>query len=100
MNRRRFIGVGVGAGALAGVGWRFLPKEWRRVERKSWALGAEVSLTVCHRDSAVAESALDGAFKALEEIEQVLSLYRAESEICRLNRAGFLDSPHPDLANL
>ena len=67
------------------------------MERKSWALGAEVSLIVFHEQRAVAERALAASFSALDEIENVLSLYRPNSEICRLNRDAFLDQPHPDM---
>src|SRR5262249_51459643 len=36
-------------------------------------------------------------FKALDELEDVLSLYRPQSQICRLNREGILKQPHPDI---
>ena len=96
MNRRRFITLAVGAGSL--LGWPGLPPTGlARVERKSWALGAGVSLVVYHESSATAERAASAAFKALNEIEDVLSLYRPQSQICLLNRDGVLDQPHPDL---
>ncbi len=77
-----------------------MPREWKRVEGKSWALGAEVVLTAYHRERVVADRALQAAFVALNEIETVLSLYRPESEICRLNRSGGLERPHPDLVQV
>jgi thiamine biosynthesis lipoprotein len=39
-------------------------------------------------------------FSELEAIEQVLSLYRPESQLCRLNRAGKLSDPHPYLTEV
>lgn len=98
MNRRRFIGLTAGAG----TGWlasrACLPSpNLQRFERKSHALGAGISLTVYHADSAVARRATDEALNALDRIEEAMSLFRPESDICRLNRDGHLDHPHPDL---
>jgi thiamine biosynthesis lipoprotein len=99
MNRRRFIALAIGAGSLLGLGG-IPPKRLARVERKSWALGADVSLVVYHEDRASAERALSDAFKALDDIENVLSLYRPQSQICCLNRDGVLAQPHPDLVQV
>jgi len=99
VNRRRFITLAVGAGSL--LGWRGLSStSLARVERKSWALGTDVSLVVYHEDRTTAEQALSAAFKALNDIEDVLSLYRPQSQICRLNREGVLNQPHPDLVQV
>ena len=99
VNRRRFITLAVGAGSL--LGWPgILPKSLARVERKSWALGTDVSLVVYHEDGAIAERAMSTAFKALDDIENVLSLYRPQSQICRLNCDGVLNQPHPDLVQV
>ena len=98
MNRRRFITLAVGAGSL--LGRPGLPPCLARVERKSWALGTDVSLVVYHEDRDTAEQALSAAFKALNDIEDVLSLYRPQSQICRLNRDGVLNQPDPDLVRV
>ena len=81
---------------LAGV----LPRSLQRVECKSRALGADVSLVVYHSDRNVAERALTAAFKALDDLENVLSLYRPDSQLCRLNHDGVLERPHPDLVKV
>jgi thiamine biosynthesis lipoprotein len=99
VNRRRFITLAVGAGSL--FGWPGIPPKYlARVERRSWALGADVSLVVYHENRAIAERALSAAFKALNDIENVLSLHRPQSQICCLNRDGVLDQPHPDLVQV
>ncbi|MFO1497535.1 MAG: FAD:protein FMN transferase [Verrucomicrobiota bacterium] len=100
MRRRRFFLLALGAAGLAAVGQRTLRKGLHRLERKSLALGAPVTLTAYHLDPAAGEAALSAAFEALEAIEEVLSLYRPGSEICQLNRDGFLDQPHPDLVKV
>jgi thiamine biosynthesis lipoprotein len=63
-------------------------------------MGADVALVVFHKDRTIAEQALLAAFKALDGLEDVLSLYRPHSQICRLNGDVFLNHPHPDLVQV
>ena len=102
MNRRRFFGLAAGLGTGVWLAGRAaaLPPELRRCERTCPALGTHVSLTAYHEDAAVAELAIEEAFRALDRIENVLSLHRPESDLCRLNRDGHLDRPHPDLVRV
>jgi thiamine biosynthesis lipoprotein len=65
------------------------------VTRRSWALGSDVSMTVLGLSSNRAEQALDAAYAELETVEQVMSLYRPDSQLCRLNRGRELNRPHP-----
>lgn len=67
------------------------------VTRRAWALGSDVSMTVMGQPTDRAERALDAAFAELETVEQVMSLYRPESQLCRLNRDRVLKRPHPYL---
>jgi thiamine biosynthesis lipoprotein len=99
VNRRRFILLTAGAATLAGLPG-VLPRSLQRVERKSRALGTEVSLVVYHPDRDVAERALTAAFKALDDLENVLSLYRPDSQLSRLDHDGVLERPHPDLVKV
>lgn len=98
-SRRRFFCFMAGAGAATGV---FAALRFGRdqshapdaggslhaVNRTSWALGSDVSLTVLHRDPKTGEAAIDAAFRELELIEDIMSIYRANSELSRLNRYG------------
>ncbi|WP_395717013.1 FAD:protein FMN transferase [Prosthecobacter sp.] len=65
----------------------------RRFSQSSKALGATVTMTVLHGDERAAGAAFDAAFAELERIESVMSLYRPESQISRLNREGVLETP-------
>jgi thiamine biosynthesis lipoprotein len=99
MNRRHFLFLTLGAGS--GVGWSgTLPHSFRRVERKSTALGAEVSIVAYHWDREAAERGLSAAFQVLDDIENVLSLYRPQSQLCQLNRDGMINRPHPLLVKV
>lgn len=72
----------------------------QRVTRTSWALGSTVTMTALHENKVVAASALEAAFAELETVEQVMSIYRPASQLCRLNRDGVCDNPHPYLVEV
>ncbi|MCA9143428.1 MAG: FAD:protein FMN transferase [Planctomycetales bacterium] len=106
VSRRRFFcfmaGVGTSAGVMAAL--RFgreqadvyaSGSELQIVSRRSWALGSDATITILHQDASAGDAAIDAAFKELELIEDVMSLYRANSQLSRLNRDGVLDDPHP-----
>lgn len=108
--RRRFLYLASGSASLAVTSPLLVSKfhqnngldDFRtgalcRVKRKSWALGSTVTMTALHQDTAIASAALEAAFSELETVEQVMSIYRPESQLCRLNRDGRCDDPHPYL---
>lgn len=91
-NRRRFLALAAGTcGAWMTNCSR--SSGLHRVSQSSKALGATVTMTVLHADDSKANAALDAAFAELERIENVMSLYRSESQISRLNRDGALEKP-------
>jgi FAD:protein FMN transferase len=97
-SRRRFLFLLGGAGGLAAL--PALRSGLKKVERTSWALGADVSITALHEDGRNAAHAIDDAFAQLERIEEAMSLYRPQSQICRLNRDGVLENPDPYLVTV
>lgn len=69
----------------------------------SWhgeVLGALSELTVWHADAAFAERTLLKARLEIARLERIFSLYRADSEISRLNAAGRLTRPSPELRKI
>jgi thiamine biosynthesis lipoprotein len=64
------------------------------------ALGAEVSITLIHSDAAAAEHALTSAFAELRLVDSIMSLYRPDSQLSRLNAVGSLSDPHPYLTSV
>lgn len=103
IGRRRFLQIGLGAGGLAAcgafVGFR-TAGSLSEVRRSGKALGTTVELCVLHEDRATADRAIDAAFAAIDEVEEVMSLYRPHSSICALNSDGVLDGPHPWLVEV
>lgn len=70
------------------------------VQRTARAFGARMSITVLHADPPTARDAVDAAFGELALIERLMSIYRDDSELSRLNRDGYLDDPHPYLVRV
>lgn len=72
------------------------------LRRTGRALGTDVSMLVLHEPGkeSAASAALDAAFLELERVEAVMSLYRPESELARLNRDRVLENPHPSLVSV
>lgn len=117
VSRRKFLLLTAGAGGLAalGSGYRFLsraggpvpaapqppgPSGLNLAKRTSHALGTKVTMVVLHEDKAVAEKALDAAFGELTLVDQLLSIYRPDSQVGRLNRDGSFAGPHPYLVEV
>lgn len=92
----------VGACATLGIGGWLWSREqpWQVFRRTSHALGSSITMSVWHRDEAAAEAALDAAFAELELVENVMSIYRSESQVSRLNQDAALDDPHPHLVTV
>lgn len=103
----------LGAGGLAGLRWAqsgrcrdavgdpFIPCppcELHAATRASSAFGARVSVTAMHEDLQVAGGAADAALGELRRVDELMSLYRPDSPLSRLNREGRLAQPDPGLA--
>lgn len=103
-SRRAFL-LALGAGALGLTAGGHGTGPWispgiPEVRDRRTALGAPVTIAARHRDRGRARAAVDAAFRALDEVERTMSLYRPDSQLVRLNRDGALDDPHPDLVAL
>jgi thiamine biosynthesis lipoprotein len=113
-TRRRFLCLAAGLGSAWKLGLaESLMRESSGAEkvvssagplklakRTSWALGSDVSITAFHRDQRQAEAGIDDAFAELELVEQLMSIYRPDSQLSRLNRDGILANPHPYLVRV
>jgi thiamine biosynthesis lipoprotein len=96
-SRRTFLLAAGAAGLLSWPLFRAGLQPPKLFTRTSWALGSDVSLTVAAANEASASRALAAAFDEIERVEQVLSLYRSDSQVSQLNRERSLRDPHPFL---
>ncbi|HHG89340.1 MAG TPA: FAD:protein FMN transferase [Devosia sp.] len=94
MKRRRVLGILAGVAALPVVGARATPNaySWRGL-----ALGAEAHIILDHPR---AETLVRGAISEIRRLENIFSLYIADSELSRLNRDGVLFSPSFEMVEL
>ncbi len=109
MKRRKFILCLFGAAAVGGIGWGLKkgrnvsgaifkqPRDLVKISRTRQALGTKVAITAFHQDARSVDAALNSAFAAIEQVEELMSLYRLESQITQLNHNQTLRDPHPDL---
>ena len=63
-------------------------------------LGTAVTVTVVHPDAAQAHSMVTGAFVEIERLEGVLSRYRPETPLARLNRDGVVTEAPVELVEV
>lgn len=105
LSRRQFIRITATAGlALAGGGLLAAAASAgsaagsaRRVTETRLLLGTIANLTVIGDDPTQARAAIRAAFDQMAALEAVLSRFRPESQLSRLNTSGQLDDPHPAL---
>ncbi len=99
LSRRRLLTIGAAAAAFfalpATSGASAKPIRWRGA-----ALGAQATILLHHPDAAFAHEIIDRSVAEIERLEQVFSLYRADSALSQLNRTGMLRRPPTDLVRL
>jgi thiamine biosynthesis lipoprotein len=81
--------------ATACGGFPNLKHDWIAATSSGQALGSSVSIKVFHTSQTKAKAALSATFDELERIENLLSIYRPNSDVSRLNRDTFIHNPHP-----
>lgn len=99
-TRRRFITITAAAGGLP-----LLPVRPARAAPllRTWtgaALGADATLQIHHPDPVAADRLIEASLAEVARLEQVMSLYRLDSVLSRLNRDGVLEDPPFDLVRV
>ena len=70
------------------------------VSRARVLMATEVRLTVIGEDREAAEAAADATLARMARLENILSRYRPQSEVARLNATGRLDQPSAPLRDV
>ena len=103
-TRRRALRIVAGSIGMACLPWSAHGKnaaEYSPPHRwEGKALGAEGAIRLYHPDAAQAQRLLDRCVKEIDRLESLFSLYRPNSELCRLNRTGRLADPSGDFISL
>lgn len=106
MRRRTFITASLGLGMTAGAMPGLLAAQSRPITSKedaglrpyhgaALAFGTTVSVQVLHDDAEAAQQAIREALRRVKKVDALMTLYRPDSQIARLNRDGTLDNPDP-----
>jgi len=102
MPRRSFLKIAAAAAvvpALAGS-VRALAPRGKLYDWQLEVMGAVSELALWHDDPAAASRTIDQVRSEVARLDGILSLYRPDSEISRLNRDGALDNPSWELRGL
>ncbi|RMB09127.1 FAD:protein FMN transferase [Haloplanus aerogenes] len=101
LDRRSFLSA-VGGVAGAGLLGRTLLVRGEVTEVRSTRLmmGTLVTVTVVTRDPERAELGVDRAFAEMSRLESVFTRHDSDGEVARLNAAGALADPSPELVGL
>ena len=85
INRRRFLAISASAACLAGRSQASALRHW-----KGTGLGTRMTIMLDHPDG---ERLAAQAFAEVDRLEDIFSLYRANSALSRLNASGVLENP-------
>lgn len=61
------------------------------------AFGTTVTISVMHEDASTAQAAIAAAMREVRNVDALMSLHRADSQVFQLNLHGTLDAPDPHL---
>ncbi len=99
MKRRTFLTGALGL-SMTGTGTAALLLQLKQdgklqsYARAGTAFGTTISMQVLHHDARLAHAALDAAMAAVKQVDKLMSLHRADSQLSQLNQHGRFD--HPD----
>lgn len=104
LSRRRFLTItAAGIAANSAIARGTFADFAREMPLRRWrgtALGAAAEILLYHPDQAEADRLIRLSLAEVARLEQVFSLYRADSELSRLNREGNLIGPSFDLVRV
>jgi thiamine biosynthesis lipoprotein len=101
ITRRRFLAISAAAGGLPLL--PIMPAGAAPPLLRVWsgaALGCDATMQIHHPDPKTADRLIAASLGEVERLERIMSLYRPESALCRLNRDGVLDDPPFDLVRV
>lgn len=102
VSRREALRITAVAGLATAVGGSLGMALWRdarlhRVSATRTRLGTLVNLTAVHPDAVRARRMVDAGFAEMERLEGILSRYRADSAVGRLNETGVIEGAPREL---
>lgn len=99
-TRRRMLTILAAAGAAAVAPQGPAHAAARFHEWSGTALGAVAGMRLWHEDAAFAGQAIRDCVAEVGRLESLFSLFRADSQVSRLNRDGALAAPAPEFVEI
>lgn len=100
MKRRTMLKAALGGAVLGSGAWWVARDGMQEFSTAGIVFGTTISLRVLHEDEHRATTALQAAMTALRDVDRLMSLHRADSQLARLNRNGVLASPDARLVSV
>ena len=101
LTRRQFIrilAIGTGASVATGLGFGLQTQSQQQtINETRLLMGTLVSLTLVSQDHDTAQTAVTAAFDQMAELEAIMSCFKPDSQLSRLNHDGYLVAPSPAL---
>ena len=100
MPRRRMLTLLAASAAMTGLPNGLSAAAKATLAWRGTALGGRVRMLFASDNSAAVQRNVERAIAEIDRLENIFSLYRPDSELCRLNRLGSLSGPSIDLVDL
>jgi len=101
LDRRSLLAAAAGVAGAGFLGQTLLVRdEVTEVRSTRLMMGSLVTVTAVTRDTDRAELGVKRAFAEMSRLESVFTRHDPDGEVARLNDAGVLDSPSPELVAL
>lgn len=100
MKRRTVLTAMLGLPVLGASGLWLRAPQLRAYTDAGIVFGTTVSITVLHENETVARAALSSALTAVRQVDALMSVYRTDSQVGRLNHDGRLSQPDPRLVKV
>lgn len=100
LSRRRALCLIGAAASAAGLPHPLWARELKRIRWRGAVLGTLGAITLYHDDQGAARALIAACVAEIARLERMVSLYRADSLINRLNREGRLAAPPLELIHL
>ncbi len=91
LDRREFMSLGIGALVVSAIPLGAMRRKQEIFRRTIPVMGTIAEIAVAHRDSSVAQAAIDDAIAALRWTDEHLSRFRLDSEIATININAGID---------
>lgn len=93
MKRRTVLTALLGLPVLGVTGVWLHERRLQAYTDAAIVFGTTISIKVLHEDETSARTALSAAMTALREVDALMTVYRTDSQVGRLNRDGYLNNP-------